>query len=67
MTDLDGGFEEKPDLGDCDECQARGCDTFPRVAVRYRDPAEYLVYCREHADEMYDSCAHAKYRTKLRP
>ena len=64
---LADGFEEKPDLGDRDECQVRGCDTYPRMAVRYRDPGEYLVYCRDHADEMFHENAHAKYRTRLRP
>ena len=67
-NDLVDGFEEKPDLGDRDECQVRGCDTYPRMAVRYRGPdSEYLVYCRDHADEMFHECEDAKYRTRLRP
>ena len=66
MTEYEDGFEDKPSLDDApDACQMRGCDASPQQTVRFRNPQEYLCYCKSHAAEQIDE-PHAKYRSRLR-
>jgi len=66
MPAYDDGFEAKPGRNDApDACQYRGCSGLPTHVVRFREPAEYLCYCSDHSQTVYDS-PYAKYRSQLR-
>jgi len=60
------GFDNRPFYQDApDECQYGACDKSPQLSVRFEDPPEYLVYCREHAVEMNKSLRRARYCSDL--
>jgi len=45
-------FEERPDADEAPAtCQYTGCDNLPSHYVRFRDPKEYVCYCKSHAKE----------------
>jgi hypothetical protein len=57
----------KPTLDSApDTCHYQGCDKSPSMTVRFRDPNEYLCYCRDHADKVFTQQAYAKYRSQLK-
>jgi hypothetical protein len=56
------GFDDRPTYPDVpDECQYTGCEKRPKLSVRFENPSEYLVYCREHAVEINKSMDGARY------
>jgi len=48
-----------------DTCQYNSCDNAPTMTIRFRNPNEYICYCRDHADEQFSERTRAKYRSKL--
>jgi len=44
-------FDERPDSDSLDDrtCRHATCDRLSTRVIRYWNPTEYVVYCREHA------------------
>lgn len=44
-------FTSKPSHDELDDkdCRYRGCDTAVYAVVRFRNPKEYVPYCRDHS------------------
>ena len=49
-----------------DSCEYTSCEKTPTMTVRFREPKEYVCYCRSHADEQFSELPNAKYRSRLR-
>jgi len=60
-------FDERPDQSEApNQCQYTGCDNPPTKVVRFRDPKEYICYCREHAREQKHERPGAKYKGRIK-
>lgn len=60
MTDVE--FTSKPSLDSMDntECRSNGCDNMARKVVRFRNPKQYIPYCRQHVRWARSEFANAK-------
>jgi len=49
-----------------DECAYTSCEKHPTMTIRFQEPKEYVCYCTDHSEQVFQEREYAKYRSKLR-